>query len=106
MNGDFLPPQIIYAVKTPRCLPSIKFPSDWQITYTLNHWANEATTESYIKNILLPYVTQQRLKLSLGTDHPAVVIFDRFKVQCTENILSLLNDNNIRLVIAPANCTD
>ena len=42
----FLPPQIIYAGKTPRCLPSTKFPEDWSITtFTENHWANEKTTK-------------------------------------------------------------
>lgn len=54
MSGKFLPPQVIYAGKTPRCLPSVEFPKDWDITYTPNHWANEATTECYIQKILLP----------------------------------------------------
>ena len=27
MQGEFLPPQIIYAGKTPKCLPSAPFPS-------------------------------------------------------------------------------
>ena len=92
MSGDFLPPQIIYSGKTTKCLPSITFPDDWHVTYTQNHWANEVTTEDYINNILLPYVAQKRLELSLPIDHPALVIFDRFKAQCTERILSLLDD--------------
>ena len=54
MAGDFLPPQIIYAGKTPRCLPSTKFPEDWKITFTQNHWANEKTTELHIKKIFSP----------------------------------------------------
>ena len=44
--------------------------------------------------------------LSLQPQQPALVIFDRFKGQCTENILKLLDDNNIRFAIVPANCTD
>ena len=36
----YLPPQIIYAGKTPRCLPKPKFPTDWHITYAENHWSN------------------------------------------------------------------
>ena len=50
MTGFFLPPQIIYQGKTPKCLPSIKFPESWHITYSCNHWANEKTTEDYIYN--------------------------------------------------------
>ena len=49
MAGDFLPPQIIYAGKTPRCHPSTKFPEDWNITFTQNHWANEKTTELHLR---------------------------------------------------------
>ena len=51
-------------------------------------------------------MTQKRKDLSLADDHPALVIFDRFKGQCTERLLSLLDDNNLRIAIVPANCTD
>ena len=34
---DFLPPQIIYEGKTPRCLPKYNFPEKWHITYSTNH---------------------------------------------------------------------
>ena len=83
-----------------------KFPENWHVTFTDNHWANEKTTESYIKLILLPYVEQTRKKLQLDANHPALVVFDRFKAQCTQNILSLLDSNNIRYVIVPPNCTN
>lgn len=49
---------------------------------------------------------RKRCELSLESTHPALVIFDRFKGQCTQNILKLLDENNIRLAIVPANCTD
>ena len=106
LKGDFLPPQIIYAGKTQRCLPTVKFPSNWHITYTQNHWANEETTHDYIKNILIPYVQQRRCDLSLDPQQPALVIFDRFKGQCTPDVLALLDKNNVHFVIVPANCTD
>lgn len=35
-----------------------------------------------------------------------MVIFDRFKGQCTEQILSLLANNNILIAVVPGNCTD
>ncbi len=106
-SGKFLPPQIIYAGKTKKCLPSVKFPENWHVTHTENHWANEITTGDYIKLIIvLPYVIQTRKHLSLAENHPALVIFDRFKGQCTEGMMSLIDDNHLRLVIVPANCTD
>ena len=106
MSGEFLYPQILYAGKTPRCLPSVKFPEGWHITYTENHWANEKTTADYIRLILLPYIERKRTELSLDSTQPALVIFDRFKGQCTDQILKLLDDNNIRIAVVPANCTD
>ena len=49
LDGSFLPIQLIYYGKSHACLPSTKFPSDWHITYSHNHWANENTSMDYIK---------------------------------------------------------
>ena len=105
-TGSFLPIQVIYKGKTKRCLPSVDFPEDWLISFTENHWANETTTKDYIYKILLPYVKQKREELKLPGDHPALVVFDRFKAQCTSNILQILRDNNIDTLLIPASCTD
>ena len=88
LSGAFLPPQVIYAGKTQRCLPSTKFPDDWNVTFTPNHWANEETMELHILTVLVPYFQQCRKKLSLSDDHAALVIFDRFKGQSTPRIVS------------------
>ena len=37
MDGNFLPPQLIYAGKTPKCLPKVDFPEDWDIIFMENH---------------------------------------------------------------------
>ena len=71
-----------------------------------NHWSNQVTTLQYVHNILLPYVTQKRSELGLSSDHCSLVIFDRFKGQCTEVVLNTLKDNNIDVLLVPANCTD
>ena len=34
LAGDFLPPQIIYQGKAPRCLPLYNFPEKWHVTYS------------------------------------------------------------------------
>ena len=56
--------------------------------------------------ILLPYVSQKRAELGLSSDHRSLVVFDRFKGQCTEVVLKTLEDNNIDVLLVPANCTD
>ena len=81
MSGDFLPPQLIYQGKTKKCL---QFPDSWDVTYSENHWANENTTHQYIINILLPYLQGKRKELKLSPTHRALVLFDNFKGQCTE----------------------
>ena len=106
MSGDFLPPQIIYQGKTNRCLSYVEFPVGWHITYSANHWCNEITMKDYINKILLPYVKEKRKELKLSIDHPALVLFDNFKAQCTSDLLTVLDNNNINVVLIPANCTD
>ena len=62
--------------------------------------------KDYIVEILVPYITKNRKELRLPSDHRALVIYDTFKGQCTPAILELLKENNIDIVIVPANCTD
>ena len=99
-KGNFLPPQLIYQCKTPKCLPSVSFPPDGNITYSENHWSNEQTMLDYLENI------HKRQELNLDADHPALVIFDGFCAQCTSAILTLLEDKKVLVAIVPANCTD
>ena len=35
-----------------------------------------------------------------------MLIFDNCKEQCTPELLTLLDDNNINVILIPANCTD
>ena len=106
MTGNFLPPQVIYQGKTQCCLPQYQFPPKWHITYSINHWSNEDTMKEYIEQIILPYVAEKRKNLKLADKYPALLIFDNFKAQCTPAILTLLDLNNINVVLIPPNCTD
>ena len=107
LTGNFLPMQLIYQGTTQRCLPkNVQFPADWHVTYTANHWSNTDTMIDYIKHVIIPYVTETRTRLKLNADHPALVLFDVFKGQCTNEVLQLLQDNNILYILVPANTTD
>jgi len=105
-SGDFLLPQLIYQGTTSKFLPSIRFPTVWDVNFTDNHWSNESTMEDYLNNILFPYITRVRTTSNLDASHPALVNNDAFRGQCTERILGLLEDNNVYVVIVPANCMD
>ena len=105
-DGKLLPTQVIYAGKTPACLPKGDIPTDWYLTYSENHWANEHTMMGYLHNILLPYINAMRVDLKLSKTQTAVVIFDTFKGQTTQTFLDTLKENNILVVEIPPNCTD
>ena len=67
--GELLPFQLVYAGKTNRCHPAYKFPSDWQITQTQNHWSNEETMLQYIKEVIAPFVDRKHEDLNLDADY-------------------------------------
>ena len=106
LTGTFLPLQLIYSGKTMASLPKYQFPSNWHVTFTENHWANESTMIDYFHKIILPYIKQKRLDLKLSDNYPALVLFDVFKGQCTDSFLNLLRSNHILYVFVPPNCTD
>ena len=55
---------------------------------------------------MIPFIEKKRCTLKLSPQQSVLVLFDRFKGQCTQGILSLLDKNNILYAIVPANCTD
>ena len=40
MEGEFLPPQILYEGRTERCHPANSFPAEWDIWHSDTHWSN------------------------------------------------------------------
>ena len=62
--------------------------------------------KEYVTNILVPYIDGKHKNLSLGNNFPALVLFDNLKAQCTTAVLTLLDQNNINVVLIPPNCTD
>jgi len=77
---------------TKKCLPKrIDFPPGWDVTFTADHWANESTTISYLQNVIVPYVKQERKALKLSD---ALALFDVFKGQCTAQVLKILKEQH------------
>ena len=60
----------------------------------------------YLEKVLFPYAEKKRDELKLESSQPALVIFDRFRGQCTERVLHLLEANHFLKAVVPANCTD
>ena len=76
------------------------------MTYTANHWSNEEKMKEYVTKIIIPYVECKRKELKLSENHPALAIFDVFRGQQTDQVSSLLEDNNIYIFNVPPNCTN
>ena len=68
-------------------MPRVQFPTDWHVTSSPNHWANEVTTKDYIEKILNLYLIRKRAELNLASNHHALCIFDNFKGQLTDEVL-------------------
>ena len=77
LSGDMLPVQLIYDGKTDRCHPQgVKFPSDWNITHSDNHWSTNKTMEEYADIILIPYVNRVKKEQKLPKRQKSLVILD------------------------------
>lgn len=85
LSGELLPLQLIYQRKTLACLPRFPFPSEWNVTYTPNHWSNEYKTKEYIHKIIFPYV-EAKHKVHGRSNQTALVIFDEFKGQVADDV--------------------
>ena len=119
LTGEFLPMQLVYQGRTTQCHPNSKFPDDWHITHSDNHWSNETTMINYIAKIIIPFVRKKRRKLKKTEDQVALAIFDEFKGQVTQHVVKCYGKTTYFLFVflpiarigilfihVPANCTD
>ena len=107
MTGQFLPMQLIYQGTTNRCLPKgVKFPDDWDVTCTENHWSNESKVIQHLQIVVFPYVKRRKVELNLPEDQKAMLIFDVFKGQITDKVTKFIEENECVIVQVPNNLTD
>ena len=106
MTGDFLPMQLIYEGKTPRCLPKdVEFSKEFDVTFTSNHWSNEEKSEQLLDNVIFPHLKKKKDDLGLPGDQKSLLICDVFPRQTTENIKEYIEENDCVIVYVPNNMT-
>ena len=105
LSGQILPFQLIYTGKTSRSLPHVKFPAGFCLSYNEKHWSNEAETMALVNKIIYPYVTKVKEDLGLPETQKALLVWDAFKAQSTDKVLSELERLNINVVAVPKNMT-
>ncbi|XP_057303392.1 uncharacterized protein LOC130640840 [Hydractinia symbiolongicarpus] len=104
LDGSFLPMQLIYGGKTNQSLPKFEFPESFSLSVNPKHYSNTQESIKVIKEIVLKHVEDQRKKLN-NPKQAALLIFDVFRGQITEEVTELLKKNNIFLVLVPSNMT-
>ena len=106
LAGEFLPMQVIYQGKTKASLPrNFVFPKGFCLTQNPKHYSNEEETLKLIDSIINPYLVKTRQQLKLPPTQKAILIWDVFRGQTTERVLSKLASLNIEIVSVPANMT-
>ena len=83
LDGKILPFQLIYGGKTTRSLPPVSFLESFSLSVNPKHFSNTNEVIKHIKEIVVPYVNQQRKELQLP-DQPALLIWDAFRGQLTD----------------------
>ena len=100
----FLPIQIIYQGKTDRCHPKFKFPPEFNITHSENHWSNEEKEMNGISQEH-SFTLCQKEELGLRSSKEWLLITDVFKGQWTDTVKTLIHDSYRKMVSIPNNMT-
>ena len=104
LNCHFLSMQLIYWRRTKQSLPRFKFVDGFLLSCNPKHFSNAMESIKLINEIIIPYVQSQRKELG-KPKQAALVIMDVFRGQITDDVISLLRDNNIHYVLVPNNMT-
>ena len=95
----------MYGGKNTQSLPRFKFPESFALSVNPKHFSNTEESINIINEIVLPYVDKQREKLD-NHGQAALLILDVFRGQMTQEVTTLLHENNILFVTVPNNMTD
>ena len=87
MYEKFLGMQLIYGGKTNQNLPRYQFHKNVSLSMNPTHYSNEKELLKLINEIVLPYVTKEQQRL-VKPNQKVLVIFDVFKDQITDEVLS------------------
>ena len=90
--------------KTKQSLPRFKFLNGFLLICNPKHFNNAMEPIKLIDEIIIPYVRSQRKELG-KPKQAALVTMDVFRDQITDNVISLLRDNNIYYVLVLNNMT-
>ena len=100
LHGHFLPMQLIYGGKTKQSLPRFKFSDGLSLSCNAKDFSSAMESIKLVNEIVIPYVQSWRNELG-KPKQVALVIMNVFQGQITDNVISLLRDNNIHYILVP-----
>ena len=104
LDGRFLAMQLIYGGKTQQSFPRFIFPDGFSPSCNPKHFSNAEESVKIIKEVLLPYIEDQRKKLR-KPNQTALLTMGVFRGQITDGVTSLLTEHNVHVVLVPNNMT-
>ena len=115
-DGTLLPIQTIYKGLSSVSTPSDKAPSYaeaiaagflFEYSNTKTYWSTQATMQSFVNCILVPYLDAQKEKLGLPLDQCSIWLIDCWSVHRSEEFLNWMWDTHpyIIVIFVPAGCT-
>ena len=105
MTGTFLPIQLIYEGKTPRCLTRFDFLAEFNVNFSDNHWLNTEKSFELFEKVIFPYRKQAKASLKYPKEQMSLIVIDTFKGQDNDVILDLCEKHMCQVVIVPHNLT-
>ena len=105
LNGHFLPMQLTHGREAKKSPPMFKFPNGFLLSCNPNHFSKAIESIKLISETIIPYVQSQRKELS-KSKQATLVIMDVFRVQITDDVISLLRGNNIHYILVLINMTE
>ena len=86
--------RLIYGGKANQSPRQFKFPESFSLSVNSKHYSNTLESIKIIDEVIIPYVNAQREILS-NPNQAALLIFDMFHGQITDEFTSHLLQNNI-----------
>ena len=96
-SGSFLLIKLIYEEKLKQRLTKFRFPSDFNVTFTPDHWSNLDKCEELFQLIIFPYLPTKKRELGCPEDKRALIIMDTFKDQDNDEVKQFCQENNCEL---------
>jgi len=59
MTGHFLLYNLSIKGRHSSAFQKVKFPADWDVTFSENHWSNKQTMTNYLEKVLIPYIKRR-----------------------------------------------